>query len=374
MRLKSHVASINKRILPSGKPQWRVSYADANGQRKRPGFPSWTAADEFRKKVEAELSQGIHRPDARKMTVAETCEAFLAYCDGRMKRNERMTRKTLKNYRGHVENHIKPQIGGHKLAQLPPSAVNEFRDAIRDDGVGVVTTRKILATLSAVLNYAKGKDWVGANSADGIKVIGHRNEGAKKMRPPSKIDLKAVFTMADADLRLKIMFAAFTGLRASEQWALKWRNLDLSTGAVVVEERIDGYGEEGGTKSAAGDREVPLSDLLVREIRKHRLASKFVKDDDYVFANAKGRHISHDNLMKRHYKPLLNEANISGVNWHSLRHFAISTWIEQGLQPKTVQTYAGHSSLLVTMDRYGHLFPSEDHKTAMDAIAGELLG
>ena len=231
-----------------------------------------------------------------------------------------------------------------------------------------------MATLSAILKYAKGKDWVGANSADGVKVIGSRNEGAKKIRPPSKSDLKVVLTMANADLRLKIMFAAFTGLRASEQWALKWRNLDLPNGAVVVEERIDSYGEEGGTKSAAGDREVPLSDLLVQEIRKHRLASKFGKDDDYVFANAKGRHICHDNLMKRHYKPLLNEANISGVNWHSLRHFAISTWIEQGLQPKTIQTYAGHSSLAVTMDRYGHLFPSEDHKTAMDAIAGELLG
>ena len=212
------------------------------------------------------------------------------------------------HYAGHVANYIKPKVGGHKLAQLPPSAVNEFRDAIRDDGVGVVTARKILATLSAVLNYAKGKDWVGANSADGVKVIGSRNEGAKKIRPPSKSDLKVVLTMANADLRLKIMFAAFTGLRASEQWALKWRNLDLPNGAVVVEERIDSYGEEGGTKSAAGDREVPLSDLLVQEIRKHRLASKFGKDDDYVFANAKGRHICHDNLMKRHYKPLLNEA------------------------------------------------------------------
>ena len=37
-------------------------------------------------------------------------------------------------------------------------------------------------------------------------------------------------------------------------------------------------------------------------------------------------------------------------------------------------TIAGHSSLQVTMDRYGHLFPSDDHKAAMDAIAGELMG
>lgn len=45
-----------------------------------------------------------------------------------------------------------------------------------------------------------------------------------------------------------------------------------------------------------------------------------------------------------------------------------------GVAPKTVQTFAGHSSLQVTMDRYGHLFPSDDHKAAMDAIAGELMG
>ena len=45
-------------------------------------------------------------------------------------------------------------------------------------------------------------------------------------------------------------------------------------------------------------------------------------------------------------------------NWHALRHFAISCWIEADMKPKTVQTFAGHSSLQVTMDRYGHLFKS----------------
>jgi integrase len=59
-------------------------------------------------------------------------------------------------------------------------------------------------------------------------------------------------------------------------------------------------------------------------------------------------------------------------NWHALRHFAISCWIDAGLPPKTVQTFAGHSSLQVTMDRYGHLFRSDRHASAMDAIASEI--
>ena len=39
------------------------------------------------------------------------------------------------------------------------------------------------------------------------------------------------------------------------------------------------------------------------------------------------------------------------------------------LPPKTVQTFAGHSSLQVTRDGYGHLFRSDTHGRAMDAIA-----
>lgn len=57
-----------------------------------------------------------------------------------------------------------------------------------------------------------------------------------------------------------------------------------------------------------------------------------------------------------------------------LRHFAISCSIDADLKPKTVQTFAGHSSLQVTMDRYGHLFKSDDQKQAMDAIAADMFG
>ena len=64
---------------------------------------------------------------------------------------------------------------------------------------------------------------------------------------------------------------------------------------------------------------------------------------------------------------------VERFNWHALRHYGISTWIEADLKPKTVQTFAGHSSLQVTMDRYGYLFKSDDHTKAMEDIAKKLL-
>jgi hypothetical protein len=53
---------------------------------------------------------------------------------------------------------------------------------------------------------------------------------------------------------------------------------------------------------------------------------------------------------------------------------AVSCWIEAGLNPTIVQTFAGYSSLQVTMDRYGHFIKSDDHKKAMDQIAVDMFG
>jgi integrase len=192
---------------------------------------------------------------------------------------------------------------------------------------------------------------------------------------------------ADEDLHLKLLFAASTGVRAGEQWALRWKDLDLENGKLHVRHRVDAYGIEGAPKTAAGVRTVPISGQLVARLKAWKLKSKFKQPDDLIFPNEKGNHIGHDNLIKRSFLPLFEkckEAHKSDpinsppspprFNWHALRHFAVSCWIEAGFAPKTIQTFAGHASLQVTMDRYGHLFPSEDHHKGMDQIAKGLFG
>jgi integrase len=263
--------------------------------------------------------------------------------------------------------------------------VGEFRDQLRGAGVKIATTRKILATLHSALAYAIAQDWIATNAAHGIRVIGPRNEGSKKIIPPSKADMGVLLTRADEEFRIKLTFAACTGVRAGEQWAARWRDIDLETGQLHICRRVDAYREEGPPKSVAGVRTVPLSSQLTTMLKKWRMKSSFKTLDDLVFPNEVGTYISHDNLVKRRFNPLFEpEAArttdpacrpqpLRRFNWHALRHFAVSTWIEARFPPKTVQTFAGHASLQVTMDRYGHLFPSEDHKKAMDEIAKGLF-
>lgn len=400
------MATIRKRNWTTGKGEkrtaWTVDFADNAGQRQRKQFRTRREADAFRVDVEGQLRAGTFRADADKLTVAEVAAGFLEHAEGRSKRGERFTRHHLATVEGHLWNYIAPDakrhdgkpktraiafaqgIGGVKLSQLTARVVGDFRDRLRDAGVSVVTTRKILSTLSTLLAWAISQDMVAINSAQGVKVIGRRDEGAKKIVPPAKAALKALLDVADADFRVKLIFAAASGVRAGELHALRWKHLDLEVGEATIEARVDAYGDEDVTKTAAGMRIVPLASAVVTMLKEWKLRSRFKKPADLVFPNRRGGYTRHDHMTKRAFLPLFDKlhekgeaegrsASVERFNWHALRHYAVSTWIEAGLAPKTIQTFAGHSSLQVTMDRYGHLFKSDDHKAAMDVIADAML-
>jgi len=386
--------------------RWTVDVFGADGHRERRQFESRKEADAFRVATEGQMRAGTFRGDAAKLTVKFAADSYLDYCEGRRQRGERMTRKNYNVIEGHIRNYVCPDPKRHegkvrptrlkpfdggiasiKLSQLTTRGMCDFRDRLRDAGVSVVTTRKILSTVHQMLGYAIERDMCGINVAKGIRVIGRRDEGAHKIVPPTKEAMRALLAVADKDFKVKLALASATGVRAGEFHALRWHHLDLARCEAKIETRVDAYGEEDVTKTAAGMRSIPLSQPLVLMLKEWKLRTKRKKDADLVFPSKRGWYVSHDNMVKRKFMPLFAEIAKrhkenpteypdapKRFNWHGLRHFAISCWIEADLKPKTVQTFAGHSSLQVTMDRYGHLFKSDDHKKAMDMIAADMFG
>lgn len=383
---------------------WVVDFVDRDGKRARQQFDTRTAADAFRIQIEDDLSRGNFRTHSASTTLQQAAEYFLEHCRKRMLRREQMTRHNFNVYEGHILNYICPDLdrGSHRrasrrvsfnkgigeitLRDLTAGRVERFCDDLKSTGIAVPTIRKILGTLKQVLRFAVRQDLVGANVASDVRVIGSRDQAAKKIVPPSKEAMRMLIAAADEDLRVKLVVAAATGARAGEFHALRWQHIDLVKGEVRIVTRVDAYGSEDVTKTAAGMREVPLGSEVVAILKAWKRRSKFTDANDLVFPNKRGNYLGHDNFIKRRFRPLFvklqqmhdedpkaNPKAPAYFNWHALRHFAISCWIEAGLSPKTVQTFAGHSSVQVTMDRYGHLFKSDDHKQAMDRIAGALF-
>jgi integrase len=178
--------------------------------------------------------------------------------------------------------------------------------------------------------------------------------------------------------------------------------VDLTKCELHVRQRADRYGKIGPPKSEAGQRTVPVSAYLGNILREHWLASR--TKDGLVFPNGKGTIDTLANIVNYGLKPGMISAGVTepaldgegapliGKNGrpvlrakytglHALRHFYASWSINRvedgglGLPSTVVQMRLGHSSIMMTMDVYGHLFPQgEDHAEQMDAAAQRLLG
>ncbi len=368
------MASIRKRALPSGKIVWLVDFQDRNGKRRARQFRTKREADAFLVRARSEVATGVYVHDSDTLSVAEAGQAWLDSCVRRCEAGRRMERATLRDYESKMRLHIlDPEvgIGGVKLSRLSRKVVNEFRDDLLASGRSEAQTRKILSVLGLVMGHAQANGLIVHNPAQGVRVI-RSNRVKEKVRVPQKADVRNLVKAAPDRLRPMIIVAALCGLRASETRGLRWSDVDFEEGLINVRQRADAFNVIGETKSDAGWRSVPMGPMVRNALRQWRLLCP-KSPLDLVFPTKRGTIQSQSNILKRHFKPLCRLVGVE-MRWHDLRHFAVSLWIEQTFSVKEVMTFAGHSSVQMTMVRYGHLFPSPDHQRGMAEIEARLLG
>ena len=368
------MATIRKRTLPSGKERWQVDFHDQEGRRRAKLFARKKDADAYLIRVRPQVRDGSFVHDADSITVAVAAEAWLEHCRARRDAGRRMEPRTCRDYEDKVRLHIMdPEIGvGRiKLARLTRKAVNEYRDRLLESGRSEDAARRILIVLRQILNHAMDNDHVHANAALGVRVL-RSSRIDHKVGVPAKDEVKRLIDASSGRLRALLVVSALCGLRASEARGLRWCDVDVEEGYICVRQRADFHGTLGEPKSAAGLRSIPAGPLVLNTLRQWRLACP-PGTLDLVFPARDGSVADHANMMRRHFKPLCEEVRVS-MRWHDLRHFAVSLWIEQGFSVKEVMTFAGHASVQMTMERYGHLFPSPDHRRGMAEVEERLFG
>lgn len=385
------MATITKRTWETATGQkreaWRVAYTDNSGKRHKEQFATKREAETHLKTMTAQQVAGTFLPDAKGLTVADAIKEFSTDLDAREVRGE-ATRMYVANTKQQLDmwilgNNIPPEkpqiegIGKIKLLHATTGVFQTHADKLKEAGLSIVLIRRVMGAMARCMDHARRKDMVATNNAKGTTVRGKRGEGYDRVTPPAKEELSAVLKAAKAlppawakqpvAVPLRIEFAARTGLRASEQWALQWKHVDLAKGVISVVQSVDAFGKIDVTKTKAGTRDVPMGRALIADLKQWRTETLYPEDDDYVFPDARGGFTRHTNFVKRTWNPLLEKAGVE-TGWHSLRHFFVSSMIERGMTPKAIQTLAGHSSFHITMSRYGHLFPSEDHTSIMDGV------
>jgi integrase len=122
----------------------------------------------------------------------------------------------------------------------------------------------------------------------------------------------------------------------------------------------------------ASRRTIDLPQRAVEALRSHRKrqveeqlrAGAAWRDNGLIFATTIGTPIEAQNVVNRHFKPLIRRAGLPDIRWHDLRHTAATLLLAKGVHPKLVQHLLGHASITMTLDRYSHWIPSMGRATA----------
>ena len=160
----------------------------------------------------------------------------------------------------------------------------------------------------------------------------------------------------------------YTGLRRGELLALKWRNLDLNRGSLIVVETAYklGSGEYviKEPKTAHSRRTVSLSPALVALLREYRADHELLRiqlgiglaDNDFVFIRHDGSPIN-PNTVTQAFLGLITKAGLKHVRLHDLRHTHATLMLKAGIHPKVVSERLGHANIGITLDIYSHVLP-----------------
>ncbi len=370
------------------KEAWIVDYA-VHGSRHIETFEKKKDADAREAEVTVNVGKGIHIAPSKTPTVREAGKVWLESC-------AHIERTTAVTYKQHLDLHINPYLGHYRLAHLTPPIIRVFADDLRAGKAARFPAdeqpherfkqkrspemvRKVLTTLGTMLADMQERGLVGMNAVHGLKKSRKRGKEAQAERRkrgklkvgvdiPSPKEIRDIIAHLSDRWRPLLVTAIFTGLRASELRGLRWKNVDLKGAKLHVNERADRFLEIAQPKSAAGERRVPLPPMLVNVLREHRLKTKA----DFVFPTDNGNAQHYANILHRGFEPaqiaakVVDDKGKPKYALHALRHFYASWCINRvedgglGLPLKMVQERMGHSSIALTANVYGHLFPSDD--------------
>jgi integrase len=256
------------------------------------------------------------------------------------------------------------------VATIERPEIRSFVAEMVDEGVSPGTARNALNVVKAVLTFTVEAGGLRASPAAGVPAPKGEQH---RLHIPTIEQVHALVESIDPQYRMVVLVAAYGGLRAGELHALEVHDIDTMRGRIHVRRSVsEVHGKlHYGPPKWGSTRTVTLPPSVRDELVVH-LVPVADHPDALAFTTAAGAPIRQSNFYRRHFRPTADAIGL-GCTFHDLRHFCVASLIAAGAHPRAIMERMGHSSITVTLDTYGHLFPTLDEALtdALDAQISE---
>lgn len=244
----------------------------------------------------------------------------------------------------------------------------------RGEWVAPETVAKTMRWVRLTLNQAVRDRRILSSPAQDLRLPQVRRTDMRILTPDQVASLAQALPDRYESL---VVVAAYTGLRWGELAGLRTSDIDLLRRRLTVQTAlIEASGQPpilGTPKTSTSERTITLPNIVIDALTDH--LEQHPPIDEMVWTTQQGGFLRRGSLGR------IWRQTVAGTVGppcciHDLRHTHAAWLIAAGEHPKAIQSRLGHSSIQVTIDRYGHLMDGLDDQTAdrLDAIAQSVRG
>lgn len=307
-------------------------------------FKKKTDADRWIQQTEAAIREGRHfkTTQSKKHSLAQLIDRYMTDVLPSKKKCERRQGAQLLWWR--------KQIGHYLLSEVTPAIIGEQRDVLSKG----ITKRGHLRSPSTVVRYMAAlshaltvavKEWGWIEDSPIRKVTKPKEPRGRTRFLNDDERMRLLVACKDSSnpyLYILVVLSISTGMRQGEILNLKWSDVDLEKGKVILHE----------TKNNE-IRQVPITGHALELLQQLR---KVERPDTQLLFPGKVPEKPID--IRSAWEWALKRACISNFKYHDLRHTAASYLAMDGSSLAEIAEILGHKTLAM-VKRYAHL--SETH-------------
>ncbi len=280
---------------------------------------------------------------------------------------------THQGYAAIVANHIVPSLGDLALEDVSSQHLNALYARLLSSGrlvnktpLSPASVIRVHAVLRRAFRDAVRWGYLVDNPASKAAPPEQR-AGGSHLQTWTSAELRRFLLASSADEHhLLWALLAMTGMRRGEALGLRWQDLDLENGFVLVRQTviaIAGKVEFSTPKTARGRRIVALDPVTLHTLR--RTCGYDQHDPAHlIFSDSHGQPLFGPTVTKQ-FNRIVAAAGLPRIRLHDLRHTHATLALQLGIHPKIVSERLGHSTVAFTLDIYSHATPHMQAEAAL---------
>lgn len=275
------------------------------------------------------------------------------------KKNE-LKANSIRNKQHMINKHIIPYFGNKKLNEITPADIIQWQKIIQENKFSKTYERMIQNQINALFNHAQRIYNLKENPCKKVKRMGKSDADKLDFWIKEEYDrfISGVDRKSEDYLMFEILF--WTGIREGELLSLTIADFDMTNNLLHINKtyhRIDGKDVISTPKTDNSVRTIIIPNFLKEEVQEYISYHYGFPENERLFP------IVARTLQKR-MKRYEKKTGVKPIRVHDLRHSHVAYLINQGVEPLIIKERLGHKNIQITLNTYGHLYPSRQKEVA----------